>query len=165
MASMNQDQLEELRKPTEIDYFLRKKLWILVNSAQNGAISEIHGVDVYKGVCSKQLFYNILKEPKRVAWLLTVPHTDQEMVEAALNIGLRNLMKFVSKEPTAETAGPFMKAVEFLYNRVHGPLVQTTRNLNVNVNKNQTIPSPQTPEDANKRLEEIKAKLVIEAPK
>lgn len=161
LQNRTQDELEIDRKPTDIDYFLRKNLWKLVENAQNGLISEIRAPDIYKGVCSKQVFHNVVNTPLRVAWLMTIPHQDQELMEAGLAIGLKNLIKFVSKEPTVETAGAFIKAIEFLTNRVHGPLVQTTRNLNLNVNKNSPAKEPpKTPSDVNARLEELKGKLL-----
>jgi hypothetical protein len=158
---MNQDELESERKPTDIDYLLRKKLWILVDNAQKGLVSEIASQDVFRGTCSRQLFHLALKNPNRVAWLLTPPIHDQDLMEAGVKIGLRNLIKFVSKEPNSETASAFLKAMEILLNRTHGPVIQRVDARHAHMNLNKPL-APQNP-DPNSRLEELKQKLM--APK
>lgn len=137
IAAMSVADLEDVRKPTEIDFFLRRNLWKQVEIAQKANITELQPVTIYSGVCSKQNYEKITLNPVRVAWMLTPPNLDLERLEAGLSIGLTNLMKFVAKEPTSETAGAFLKAIEFLYNRVHGPIVQRVdaRHAHMNLNK------------------------------
>lgn len=158
IASMSLDALEEKRKPTETDYFLRKNLWKQVELAQKGIVSHITPAMVYGGICSKQNFDYFVKTPLKLAWLLTYPEGVQERLEAGLSIALTNLLKFVSKEPTAETAGAFIKATEILLNRVQGPIIQKIQAQHAHMNLNKPMAS-QLPHGAD-RLEELKAKLV-----
>lgn len=155
-ASKTQVELEDMRKPTEIDFLLRKKLWQL---AEVGLNEEIQPIEIYGDICSRQTFFvKVITSPLRVAWLMTPPQEDKTRMEAGLSIGITNLVKFVSKEPTSETAGAFIKAIEFLYNRVHGPMVQRidARHAHMKV----TAPSGTEPLDVNARLEALKQKLV-----
>lgn len=161
IASMPVSDLEDIRKPTEIDHYLRKNLWKQVEIAQKAGIVEIQPVQIYSGICSKQNYERIAKTPLRLAWMLTPPTEDIARLEAGLSLGLTNLLKFVAKEPTAETAGAFLKAIEFLYNRVHGPMVQRVDARHAHVNLNKPMASP-TPKDDTQRLEEIKQKLALD---
>lgn len=159
IALMDIDALESVRKPTEIDFFLRRNLWKQVDMVQNGLIPDIAPADIYRGVCSKQNYDRIATTPHRLAWILLPPTEDSERLAAGLSIGITNLVKFVSREPTAETASAFMKAIEFLYTRVHGPVVQRidARHAHAHVNMKD---APAAPEDVKNRIEELKAKLV-----
>jgi hypothetical protein len=161
VAIMSADEILGKQKITEIDYLLRKNLWKQVELAQKGAIGEIEPVSIYKGVCSKQNFYNILDNPYRMAWILLNPQKDMSVMEAGLGVGLRRLLEFISKPVTPDTAGPFLKAIEILLNRVHGPVVQVQkidkRSAHVNLNK-PVAPSPV--EGAGSRLEELKSKIL-----
>lgn len=158
LACLTQDELEVMRRPTAIDFWLKKSLWSCFEKAKSGAIVEIWPRDIYTGVCSKQAFFKIIVNPIRMAWLMSIPVVDKDMAAASLSAGLHNLFKFVSKEPTQETIGAFIRAIDFLYTRVHGPVVQRidSRNVNVNVNRDEL---PPTVEAANARLMELKHKL------
>jgi hypothetical protein len=95
-----------------------------------------------------------------MAWFLTPPMHDTELMEAGVKIGLRNLVKFVSKEPTAETASAFIKALEVLLNRVHGPVVQRIDARHAHAHMKVAAPVNQlSPADEAARLEALKAKL------
>lgn len=156
IAVLTIEELETKRKPTQIDFFLRKNLWKQVELVQKGAFTEIDAVDIYRGVCARNSYENLAKNPERVAWLLIHPSESHDRAEAGFEIGLTNLLKFVAKEPTAETAGAFLKAMEMLWNRVHGPVVQRIDSRHATLNLNKPIAKPPGKEN---RLEELKAKL------
>lgn len=139
-AEMSQKDLETIRKPTEIDHYLRNRLWDLIGKAQNGLIHQIQQVDIYAGICTETNWtQRVCKSPQRVAWLLMPPQDDMDRMKAGLAIGLTNLIDFIANPINKETAGAFIKAISILLDRVHGPVVQRldTRNLNVNVDKKE----------------------------
>lgn len=156
--AMTQDELEVHRKPTDVDYLLRKRIWDLVGKGERGFISDISSTDVYKGICSKQAFHQALAVPMRVAWFLTPMHPDHELMEAGVKIGLRNLMRFISKEPDQFTIGAFIRALELLLNRTHGPVVQRIDARHAHLNMNKPVVANGS-SDPNARLEELKARL------
>jgi hypothetical protein len=150
-------ELEADRTPTEVDYLLRKNFWKQVDLAQKGVISDIKAVDVYAGACSDTNFEErVLKSPIRLAWILTYPSTPDDLMEAGLNIALKNMIKFVSREPNEDTASAFMKAVEILLNRVKGPVIQKIQAQHAHLNMNKPIVN----QNPNARIEELKNKLV-----
>lgn len=156
-------ELETERKPTEVDYFLRRNLWKQVELVQNGVIPAIEPVSIYGGVCSKQNFEDrVVTSPLRVAWLLIHPSTTHERLEAALSVGLTNLLAFVAEKPNADTIGAFLKAIEILMNRVHGPVIQKIQAQHAHVNLNKPIPGQITARDALGKLEEMKQQLLQE---
>lgn len=164
LAKMSEVELEDKRKPTHVDYMLRKNFWEQVRLAQRGGIQWIKAIDVYRGVCSHQNFEDrVITNPIRVAWLLSYPEEPHELLETGLSIGLKNLIKFISKEPDATTAAAFMKAMEMLLNRVQGPVVQRIEarhaHAHLNVNGGSQVRST-NPEDVQARLNELKAKLL-----
>lgn len=162
LVEMSIEELQAIRKPTEVDYFMKKNLWKQAELAQKGAISTITAASVFKGVCTETNFLTrVIKNQARIAWLLSPPQEDLDRATFGFQVGLTNLIKFVSKEPTAETAGAFLKAMEMLWNRVHGPVAQIQkidkRSAHVNLNK-PMAPSPV--EGAGSRLEELKSKIL-----
>ena len=154
---MSLEEIESVRTPTGVDFALRKNLWKRVELVQAGVISQIEPIDIYGGVCSRTAYERVATNPHRIAWLLTNPTEDIQRAEVGFSIGLTNLIKFVSKEPNAETAGPFLKAMEMLWNRVHGPVVQRIDSRHAHVNMNKPVNPPTA--DKSERLQELKSKL------
>lgn len=163
IANMSVGELEEARMPTEVDYLLRENLWKQVEIAQKAGETHIKTRAVFAGVCSEQhFFFNIVKSPMRVAWLFTHPQDDIKKMRYGLSIGMKNLIKFISKEPNEKTAGAFLKAVEMLMNRVHGPIIQKVEAKHAHLNMNKPIEnSMDSPADIIARLDELKSKLLI----
>lgn len=160
IAELPQSDLEKQRKPTEIDYFLRESLWKAVESAQKAGITTLYGSAIYGPVCSHQAFERVMVSPLRLAWLLLPPNEDKERMRVGLSLGMTNLLEFVAKPPTAETANAFLKAMEMLLNRVHGPLIQRIEAKHAHMNMNKPIAGP--PTNVNDRLEELKKNLLPE---
>ena len=122
-------------------------------------MTHIKTVSVYRDICTRQNFDQVIRTPIRVAWLLTYPYHDTERMRAGLNIAITRLLEFVSRNVTNDSAPAFLKAVEILLNRVHGPVVQRIESKHAHLNLNKPIPHP-TNEDATQRIEELKAKLL-----
>lgn len=159
LTSKTADELELMRKPTEIDFFLRKSLWKQIEIAEKANIAEIEQSSIYGGVCTKQNYEFLLKNPIRVAYIMVPPDENLNRMEYGVAIGLTNLIEFISKPVTKETAGPFLKAMEMLINRVHGPLVQRVDARHLNMNKPITG-ATETEADLLLKLDEIKTTLI-----
>ena len=159
IANMSASELEEIRNPTEIDWLLRKRLWNRVEIARKTQETHIQTIAIYGGICSAANFHKLLSSPHRVAWLFTHPAEDIKRMEFGLSVGMGNLLKFVSKEPNEKTAGAFLKAIELLMNRVHGPVVQKVEAKHAHM-KVQSPISTATPEEVIARLDELKSKLL-----
>jgi hypothetical protein len=98
-----------------------------------------------------------MKNPHRMAWLLIYPQDDVERLKAGLSMGITRLIEFVSKPVTEDTAGAFLKALEIMFNRVHGPVVQKIEAKHAHLNMNKPIVQQ---DDPNRRLDELKTKIV-----
>jgi len=159
IALMSALEIENIRNPTEIDFLLRKRLWKQVEIAKKTGETHITNRSIFAGVCSEQNFFVVLKNPHRVAWLLTHPTEDLERMKYGLSLGMKNLVEFVSKTPNEKTAGAFLKAIELLMNRVHGPVVQKVEAKHAHM-KVQSPISTATPEEVIARLDELKSKLL-----
>lgn len=160
IANLSLDELEQMRKPTEIDYFLRKNLWKQVELVKTGVISSIEPIRIYQGVCTRANYEKLIKNHVRIAWLLVHPGEDMERAEMGFSIGLKNLIKFVSKEPDQFTASAFLKAMEMLWNRVHGPVPTKIDARHAHVNLNKPIaPNGVTPQSSIEQLNRLRNQL------
>lgn len=157
-AKKDLSEIESFRKPTEVDYYLRRNLWKQVELCQKGLQTEIDASSIYAGICSKTNFNYMVKYPARVAWLLIFPQNFQDRMEAGLSVALTNLLDFVAKKPNDDNANAFIKAVEILLNRVQGPLIQKLQASHAHLHKSadKAIPAAAPIGD---RLKEIQDKL------
>jgi len=149
--------LGEMRKITEIDWFLRRNLWIQIGLAHSGKIKEVTPISIYAGVCSKQNFEHAIKNPIRVAWYLSEPQQDMDRLKAGLEIGITRLLEFVERGPMPGEASSFMKAIELLMNRVHGPVKTIIESKHAHLNLNKPI---QANTNINERIDQLKSKLL-----
>lgn len=160
LVGLTQSEVEKLRKPTENDYFLRQNLWNAVRNAQKLGKTEIFYPEIYGGICTEHAFQIAMATPLRLAYYLTPPTEDKSRMAAGLSIGISNLIDFVSKPVDPDTAGAFLKAIEILLNRVHGPVIQRVDARHAHVNLNKPVHSTLPPDDQQKRLGELKEKLL-----
>lgn len=158
-AVLSLDEIETRRKPTEVDFYLRRNLWKQIELCQAGAQTEIVAATIYAGVCSRANYDKMLKDPIRVAWLMIYPQNFQDRMAAGLAIGLTNLIDFISKKPNAENAAPWIKAMEMLINRVHGPMIQKIQAQHAHLNLNKPIARTGAALPVADRLKEIQEKL------
>jgi hypothetical protein len=121
---------------------------------------------VYRGVCTKQAFYETyLKRPEFIAWMLCPPTNYVKMAEETLAFGWGK-MRDILEMPVNPTDKHGMKLAELQLKitlamdmRVKGAVIQ--KNLNVNVNS----PSPDvkdavdklTIEEMRQRIEKLRA--------
>ncbi len=157
ILQMSTDDLEEKRIPTDYDYLLRKSMWKQIEIAQKNGISEISNVLVYGPVCSRQAFDAVIKSPLRIAWLMIPPDHDVERMRGILGMSLGRLgRKMATMDINEKSLGNYLRAIEFLMNRVHGPVIQKVEAKHAHLNLNKPIISEAPDHD---RLESIREKL------
>lgn len=154
LAAKSDQELFSLRTPTKIDFFLRKNLWKQIELVQKGFKTDINPIDIYRGICSQQAFDIAIKVPLRLAYLLTSPTASHDIMDHALQLGLMQIIDFMSQPMTKETSGAFLKAFEILLNRVEGPIIQKIQAQHAHLNLNKPLAS--SPDD---RLKQLKDKL------
>ena len=164
IANMTLDEIEAVREPGPTDYFLRKNLWKQVEIAKSNGHTDITAVSVYRGVCGQSNFQErVLTNPLRLAWILHAPMTETEQAEEALAFGIMRIRRDLLTMPmNAKSAPSILKAIELLWNRTRGPLIQRidARHLHAKVQPQDQI---ETPEQILQKLEELKTKLLQEA--
>jgi hypothetical protein len=165
ILQMSEIELYDTGKITQTDWFLRKNLWNLIESAQKSNENAIPTSAIYRGITSHQNFFQqIVHNQIRLAWLLIKPTALPELIDEATYFGLKRLRHDLLTMPMNEKSAPvFLKAVEFLANRAWGPVIQRIEakhahlDLGTRINKEPTYST--NPEDVAKRLAELKRKL------
>lgn len=153
------DELEARRQPQENDYLLRRNFWREVEFAKKSGGTDIQMVAVYGSVCSRQAFDKLLSNSLRLAWILIPPLSDIDRMRGILNIALGRLSRGITvMEVNEKTLGNYLKAVELLMNRVHGPIIQKIDARHAHLNMNKPIEAF-NPEDALKKIENLKAQI------
>lgn len=138
LLELDLHDLEARCKFTETDYFLKKRLWELITEREDEPESPpIRGIDIYKGICTLQNFHRRLDSPIRVAWFLHDARNDIKRLEAGLPIAISNLLNFIAQPITEKTATAFLRALDMMLSRTHGPVIQRVdaRHAHVNLNK------------------------------
>lgn len=162
ILAMPMHELEELSPPREIDYLLQRRFWKIVNDASNQENPKIVLTHIYNGICSKQNFQKIMSSPHRLAWIVNFPKNDMERMEGMLSAGLGKIEReILTMKLNDKNTGYFLKLIEMLMNRVHGPLIQKIEAKHAHM-KVKAPEVPQDVKDVNKRLEELKQKLIAQ---
>lgn len=157
MKAMQPEELEAKFDPGPIDYYLRKNLWKQVELARAAGETSLNPIDIYKGICHVSTFHGrVIKNNYRLAWLLINPVTDAERAEESLAFGLMRIRRDLLTLPMNEKTAPtILRAVELLWNRVHGPLIQRIEAKHAHLNLNK----PLAKAPVHERLSEFKDKL------
>lgn len=161
VKNMSEAELYQTGKITQTDWFLRKNFWKLYETALATGQAEVPTVGIYKGIMSNQNFHSrVLTNPYRVAWMLSKPIGSQEIMEEAALFGIQRLRAELLTMPiNFQTAGHFLKALEFVANRAWGPIIQKLEAKHAHLNLNKPIQSGQ-PTNALDRLDELRGKLI-----
>jgi hypothetical protein len=130
---------------------------------------------ILAGVCTDTVFRkSILDNPLKMAYILSPPKDYMVTVKEALDAGLDNVRAIVGanvfladgKTLNVKAAEVVLKAVALLDMRVKGAVIQRIdqRSVNLNVNKDVTPRSPsglpQSLEELERQLDEIKLKMI-----
>lgn len=155
---------KEKHKVSVLDDRIRFMFWKEYDNAQTN-IRQMLMTHVYYGICSRESFYLLLQNKRRLAWMMCPPADYMLAAEEALTYGLEQLRDVLARPHVsmmgavdAKAASVKLEIVRMLDARVKGAIIQTTRNLNVNVNANKPVASPRI-EDVDKRMKEVEDKL------
>jgi len=180
---MTENELANKIKPTYVDRGLRVSFWreferALATHRQNGAPKKITCTMIFQGFCSYQYFYDkFLKDPLRLAWMLTPMLDYQERLEVILS-GLHEKLYEISdieiyklktgrngtckREIHIPAAKLVMEAIKMIEDRVLGTAIQRTSQTNKNLNISGKIEKEAIkvlPSDVDKRIAELEKKL------
>lgn len=162
IAQLTATELEKLRRPTETDVHLRVRFWKVIDEAKKAGRTSIKHSDIYNDICSSQLFSKIMETPIRLAWIVQPMRDDLDRMRNLLSLAFGKLeTEFFDMPMNEKTAGHFLKAVELLMARVHGPLVHRIEAKHAHIKMTQEAPT--SVKDVNSRLDELRSKL-IQAP-
>lgn len=160
LTEASQAEIEKMRKPNEIDYKLREKLWFLIENAQKTRIPHIPTVRVFEGILTEQGFQLAIENPLRLAWMMLRPTEDRSKMRTVLTQLIQKIeTEVLPRAITDDNMGNFLKLLEFLTNRVHGPVIQKIEAKHAHVNLNKQLASA-APDDQQRRLGALKEKLL-----
>lgn len=118
-------ELNQMGRFTPIDVLIRKNFWEVVDHAQVTARKSIKTIEIYEGICTHQCFYEIIRSELKLAWILNRPIANDLLLDEILSLGLQKLRNELLTLPVNEKTVPiFLRGVEFLANRVLGPVAQ-----------------------------------------
>lgn len=164
VALMSERELEKHFRPTSIDFHLRKRFWEVSTRSINSGIKETETIEIYRGICSRQHFYElVLKNPYKLLWIIMPIQAHMDIIEEGFYYALKKVRDEILTMPVNEkTAGHIMKALDFFANRAIGPVVQRIeqKNMNLNVDGNSVTRDALTPDDLQKKLDELRAKAL-----
>lgn len=126
--------------PNPTDNRLRIKFWQEYESAQEAGRRIILG-NVVAGVCTQAVLNHYLKNPRKVAWLLTPPASYVTVAEEALTFGLERMRDILEMDPMGPDGKLNTKLMELqakivtmLDNRLKGGVVQRVEQKTVGLN-------------------------------
>lgn len=172
ILEMPEFELERHFQRTPTDYQLRKRLWMLVEQAVDGAMISVCAAAWSQGICSSQYMNTkILMNPHRVAWLFTPLETFKAMYEDTFHVGFNKIRNYVLETSISDkNFGFFLQFMKEFGDRVVGPVPKRIQGHF----KTEDVTPAQSPAPSNlidldaeiRRLEEAKAdhaKLVTQS--
>ncbi len=152
-------------KPSVLDDRIRFMFWREYDNAQTN-IRQMMMTHVYYGLCSRESFYLLLQNKHRLAWMMCPPADYMLAAEEALTFGLEQLRDILARPHVgvmgvvdSKAAGVKLEIVRMLDARVKGAIIQTTRNLNVNMNANKPVAVAPKIEDVDQRIKELELQI------
>jgi hypothetical protein len=152
--------IEQLRVAFWDEYFLT-----MDNDMEKMRIAAIYG-----RVCSREQFYEIIKQPLALAYILAPPTDYMYKMRAMLDMGLerfQEILKLPLENPNGsintKLVAEMIKVVALIDNRVKGAVAQkihidqTSKNLNVNVS--QPYEPPKSAREIQQELHDIENEI------
>lgn len=158
LLMMNEEELEQRFRPSNLDFMLRRRLWEKFREAGALSLPNIPNIEIYRGICTDQNFYDrVLKNPEKLAWLIHPVQDPDEMLKEAYEFSLKKVREILRMPVDSKSAPAILKAAEFLTNRVKGPVVQRidSRNVNVTVDSDR----PLSNDEIKNKLLELQEKI------
>jgi hypothetical protein len=145
---------------TQTDKRLRMAFWLEYDRAQARGIG-MEMKRVLGGACSEDYFYRVLRNPKKVAYILIQPVSYELACKDLLDRSVMLLGQILdqithSSKPDPKMYDVAIKIYNILDTRVNGAVVQRVeqKNLNVNVDA-QKGPDSLSLDEVKKRLQEL----------
>ena len=165
--ALGERELTKKIKPTRVDWALRVSLW---NEYRKAALdplkapSKVKSSQVYSGICGRDHWYWILKQPERVAWLI-LPFKQYEMMLEPLLYraidcfeDILNMPIYDEKgRPNPSAAKVVAQVAARIEDRLRGTPMQRQASLNVNYNS-AAKPTTET-SDPSERMKELDREL------
>jgi hypothetical protein len=164
---ISEEELKIKAHVTTTDNLLRMNFWRACSEHAQGKKDLITAADIYNNACLKQNFYSYyLKNKYKVAWMLRPPPGAVAIMESVLEKSFLKLEEAIEKSNLifpnghmdSRAAAVVLKAMEFSYNRLHGPMVQKHEIQQQNINTNINVSSKDAEKFLN-RLDEIKNRI------
>jgi len=179
---MSEEEARKLAKPNMLLYELKQSWWTEYIHAQETG-NKMRVYKIYTGVCHKDHFYNrVIKDPKRMAWLIQPLETYEVKVSAMLQKALERVPEMLGMELTSkkykkvdgvmeswDETDPkkimaLLEVVKHLDNRVKGSFIQKQININQHQKTTDNV-SNESSSDIDKRIKEIEQQLSGDKPK
>lgn len=127
---------------------------------------------IFEGVCSDFTFYTAIKNPKRLAYIITEPVRDKANAGYILDIGWKKMQELASMEipvnhktgmPDAKILDLKLKLFQYLDQRENGTLVQRikqeTTNLNVDISPGKSQVPTNSEEEVRGLIHQLRQNL------
>lgn len=175
--TMDEPHLESLLKPTPYLNQLRRAFWQEYDMAQNTVTTmTLKGIQANIGTNSPSiLLREYLSDPKTLAWVLIPPTHYDNLLEEALNRGMRRLQQILDMPLTHpdgsvdhKAAEIVLKAVAFLDMRKNGlptqRVLQDVRQVSVSVTSGDAKKMGMLPraEELDKKIQMLEERLKLE---
>lgn len=133
-------ELEQKFEPSMLDRQLRVAFWDEYFLTQDNSLPKMRMEAIYSHSCSREMFYQIINNEIRYAWILKPPEEYTLKMRALLEIGIERLHEIIKlpieterihpktnqiiKTINTKLIGEIIKAVAILDNRVRGAVPQ-----------------------------------------
>lgn len=162
-----QDFLKDF-EPNKKDLLLRKAFWEEYDRVQAENLPTMDMSRVYEKVMSKQAFYGVVYNPKRLAFLILQPERLNPKFKRIMDHGIARLedlvvnakLQFPNGHMDAKGAKIVLEVVEFLYTRVYGSVIQKHQVQQQNLHLHAKVPQAGGNVPIEAQIEQLKEKLV-----
>lgn len=163
----DESELRKMFRPTPTDCAMKKQLWTKFYDCEVSGDFRIKMTDIYGGICDNAYFYNhFLKQPIRVAWLVSPPIDSGALLEAAFMHSFERVIEGILNMPVTEKSAPvILSAFKYFADRHLGPIVHKveSKNLNVELTGSTQVTDSVSRSDLMEKIKELES--VLNKPK
>lgn len=157
IQALDEVELEKMINPTQIDWFLRHRLWELIEDAVASGESKVNSRDVYDGICTNGNFYNrIVTDHHKMAWMMKPIVNEKKIAKESFYILMKKTRDFIVKTNVYDkNLGEILKLLKFLSERAFGPVVHRIETKNLHVSAKQKENEPETREELEEKIKAL----------
>lgn len=167
LLAMSEKEIRRKLEPGWTEEQLRIAFWDEYFITMDNNFKKMRIEAVYARVCTKEHFYDKIKNPLTLAYICRPPQDYIYQMRSLLNIGLERFAEILTLplenngRVNTRLIGEIVKIVSIVDNRVKGAVTQkiqidgTQKNLNMNVN----YEAPKTHQDIAKELRDIELEI------